>query len=235
MEKSERFNQVVALGRKLVKELDLEPSVDTLGRWMAHYIADLMKTVEESVGDAREVAEKKCFESILSLWKHRYELPNGERPFEELEPIVRAIGSLDPDNDTPRYFRAVMSSKEETDESKVGKWLTLIEGIDYSAKILIRYFLAEAARDAVNKTKEWVELANAAGAESDISETVIRFVSNEADLGAAPILEEEAQRTLQDRIKRLDGFLKMVEIVNQDLKAKLLTLTSKSDTKGTDV
>ena len=35
-DESARSEAILALGRRLVQELGLEPSVDTLGRWMAH-------------------------------------------------------------------------------------------------------------------------------------------------------------------------------------------------------
>lgn len=34
-----RSESVIALGKRLVEELGMEPGVDTLGRWMAHYVA----------------------------------------------------------------------------------------------------------------------------------------------------------------------------------------------------
>src|SRR6266436_3211912 len=86
---SARSHDILTLGCKLVEELGLEPSVDTLGRWMAHHIADLMLEAKSATGKEKELAEKNCFEAILALWKHRAELPNGKRPFEDLEPVIR--------------------------------------------------------------------------------------------------------------------------------------------------
>ena len=195
------------LGCKLVEELGLEPSGDTLVRWTAHYIAELIAKAESATGEEKGVAEKKCFEAILALWKHRAELPNGKRPFEDLEPVVRAIESLDPDDDTPRYFRSARPPRGDGEEkSEADTWLDMVSGLDYSAKILIGYCLAEAARAAVDKSKEWVKLAEAAGAEDGVPEIVIRFVSTPADLGKEPDVHAEARRQLQDRLKRLEGF-----------------------------
>jgi hypothetical protein len=69
--------------------------------------------------------------------------------------------------------------------------LDLVSGLDYSAKLLIGYCLAEAARAAADKSKEWVKLAEAAGTEDDVSEIVIRFVSTSADLGKEPDLHSQ--------------------------------------------
>lgn len=45
MEKSEVYQNAINLGKLLINELQLEPSVDTLGRWMAHYLAIKMSEV----------------------------------------------------------------------------------------------------------------------------------------------------------------------------------------------
>jgi hypothetical protein len=210
------------LGCKLVEELGLEPSVDTLGRWMAHHIADLMLKAKSATGKEKELAEKNCFEAILALWKHRAELPNGKRPFEDLEPVIRAIESLDPDDDTPRYFRSIRPAQGEAEkQSEMEAWLDVAGDLDYSAKILIGYCLAEAANAALDKSKEWVKLAEAAGADDGMSEIVVRFVSREADLGREPNPTDVVRVQLQDRIKRLEGFTNLAETVLRDLKTRL--------------
>lgn len=199
--------------------------MDTLGRWMAHHIADLIVSAENATGEERDVAEKSCFEAILALWKHRAELPNGKRPFEDLESVVRAIESLDPDSDTPRYFRSARAPRGETEEqSEAATWLAMVDGLDYSAKILIGYCLAEAARAAVDKSKEWVKLAEAAGVDDSASEIVIRFISSNADLGKDQDANAEVRQRLEDRIGRLEGFIKLAEPVAVDLKARLEAL-----------
>ena len=59
-----RSDSVLALGKKLVDELGLDQSVDTLGRWMAHYIAE--KWRPWSLLPAKPVIEK-C-PSVMTLF-----------------------------------------------------------------------------------------------------------------------------------------------------------------------
>ena len=40
MVSSEIQERAISLGKALVQELELEPGVDTLSRWMAHYVAE---------------------------------------------------------------------------------------------------------------------------------------------------------------------------------------------------
>src|SRR3954452_4917881 len=76
------FERIRPLGRKLVEELELAEGVDTRGKWMAHYVAQLIEEAEKAKGEDRERAETRTFEAILQLWRHRLHYPDGRRPFE---------------------------------------------------------------------------------------------------------------------------------------------------------
>lgn len=213
---------ILEIGRALIKELGLEPGDDTLCRWMAHYIAELIEGAETATPEDRTEKLAKCAETILDLWKHRHELPNGKRPFEEFEPIFRAIESLDPDNDTPRYFRSVRNPIDKSEESSgARKWLELADGLDYSAKVLIRYCLEQASQDALDKSQEWVALAETAGLEEGIEFPVIRFITAENELANESGTDERARKLLEDRINRLNAFKNMADALESDLHQKL--------------
>lgn len=209
------------LGRKLTRELDLDRSVDTLGRWMAHYIAELIRDVEKANDEERPAKMRACREAILSLWKHRHELP-GKRPFEELEPILRALESLDPDDSTPRYFRSAKAAAEEADEKdETRSWLKLIDGLDYSARMLIRYCLTQAAQTALDKSVEWVALAEAAGLDEGVEFLVTRVIVDENNLLKASNADDEARERLEDRIDRLEAFTKMATALTSELRQQI--------------
>src|SRR5436190_24365351 len=72
---------VLALGKKLVAELELDEPADTLSRWMAHYVAELMQAAEATDAEQRQEIKDRCYTAILELWQHRSELPGGKRPF----------------------------------------------------------------------------------------------------------------------------------------------------------
>jgi hypothetical protein len=90
---------VLALGRVLVKELRLDPGVDTLGRWMAHHIAELIRDAEKAPrGKARVAYEVQAADAIIKLWQHRSSFENRINPIFDLKPIVGVIRTLDPNN-----------------------------------------------------------------------------------------------------------------------------------------
>ena len=225
MEALPRFDEILALGRKLVYELDMEPRVDTLARWMAHYVAELIDAAANAPLAERAASQKRCFDAILELWSHRAELPNGKRPFENLEPILRALEGLGPEDETPRFFRSIRSTIVESNEnSQTQSLLEFVRNLDLTARILIGYHLAEAARSATDKSKEWVVLAKKAGIDLDAIGVVIQFVSSKADSKMEPDLGRLERELLQDRIKRLEIFTEMVTVVSEDLKVRLRNL-----------
>lgn len=219
---SARCEATLQLGRKLTKELDLDQSVDTLGRWMAHYIAELIHDAEYASAEEQPAKMRVCSEAILNLWKHRHELPDGKRPFEELEPTLRALESLDPDDDTPRYFRSARSAAEEAkEEGEEKSWLQYIDGLDYSARLLIRYCFTRAAQATLDKAAEWVALAEAAGADDGIEFPIIRMLVDENGLLMESDSGEIAKEQIQDRIRRLAKFIEMAEALAIELRQRI--------------
>jgi hypothetical protein len=197
---------IIALGKQLVEELELGNSVDTLGRWMAHYIAELITKVEAARPEERDELSSRCAAAILDLWRHRSVLPTGKRPFEEIEPILRAVQSLDPEDATPRYFRSARPHTERTaEEAEAQKWLDLADQFDNTARILIRHCLAQAASAALDKAREWVRLAETAGADEGIERLVVQILAVEGDAGEAATNRE--REMLENRVERLELFV----------------------------
>ena len=196
----------------------MESSTDTLGRWMAHYVAELMDAATNAPPEERDSSRTRCFDAILALWSHRAELRNGS-PFNELEAIIRALESLDPENDTPRYFRNIRGTIDERDEGEDTQSLIEFVGeVDIAARILIGEILADAGRSAIDGSKAWVELAKDAGADSGVVSVVIEAVSE--DPNTEPGTDGRGCDRLQDRIDRLENFVEMARTMVDDLKKR---------------
>ena len=229
-EQSARSEAVVALGKKLVAELGLSDSVDTLGRWMAHHLADLMQEAEAATGDDRPAKQAQLRDAILTLWSRRFELPGGRRPFGEFEPILRALSSLDPESQSSRYFspsRGPESKSEESEET--WKWIDLASALDRISKVLIDYCLTSAADAALDKSKEWVELAKEAGIDDSFEFRVIRFIKDQSDLMKEQDPNAYQRRVLADRKKKLEAFLAVGSMLANDINARLDSLPPLGD------
>lgn len=185
MEQSEAQERILNLGKLFVKELNLEPGVDTLSRWMAHYLAEMITIVEESNGEDKNAAEKECFDVILKLWEHRQSLPSGRRPFQNFEPILEYLSNLNPEIEHPFFFNGFDNLKlsqieiSNLDYKSVKEWINLAKEIDISARTWIEYALSQATNYAKNeKTKEWIE--NAIVMPKKVDTSIIRILLNQS-------------------------------------------------------
>jgi hypothetical protein len=87
----------LALGKHLVSELGLENSNDTLGRWMAHHVAELIAAAKEAKNKAQQaVAEERAVETILRLWEHRTTLPGQAYPLAQFREVLELLSKLTP-------------------------------------------------------------------------------------------------------------------------------------------
>jgi len=93
--------------------------------------------------------------------------------------------------------------------------------LDYSAKILIRYCLTQAAQNALNKSLEWVSLAEAAGVGENAEFPLVRVMFEEDNVLKAPDPDEEERERIEGRIKRLESFAEMAMRVSKEMRQKL--------------
>lgn len=207
MDKRIRSDSVLALGKKIVDELGPDQSVDTLARWMAHYIAETMEDAEAATGEARKKKMSECNDLILKLWAHRSKLSNGKRPFEDFEPIFRVLKSLDLDDTISRFFlKAKLAADLKDEDELVAQWLNRASELDYAARMLIRYCLASAAQEAVDKSRDWVALADAITEKDDIDIKIIHSITNDVDDLNTEKPDDSKKRKIEDLLKRLEAF-----------------------------
>lgn len=224
MENLELQEKVINLGKLFVKELKLEPGVDTFSRWMAHYLAEKISVAEQSEGDEKEAAEKECFEVILKLWAHRHYLPSGRRPLQSFQPILDLLSELNPDTEEPYFYKAFRNQDlielkvENLDYKSVEEWISFVKEIDKTAKIWIEYALGQAVENAKNeRTRAWIENAIIFSDNADIG--VIKFL-----LDKNPLFDLE-DHNKDDFSKQLDidvlkkriSQLKKYSLVNETL------------------
>lgn len=226
MESGAHYSNILALGKRIVIELETS---DTLGRWMAHRIAEMMEDAQRS-GDAERAAkESACAEAILKLWQHRKAWPNGPRPLDDFEPVFRALESLDPKPATPRYFARVRlamgkgpdiaAGAEET--PKATNWLAVASTLDDTARALIRYCLTQAIEPAVGRSKEWLNLARAAMTEDDSDLQATELVIRVADLLDGNSEHDDERRDLRELSERLNAFADAASELSAHLRVKL--------------
>lgn len=231
MEKLETQQEVINLGKLFVKELKLESGVDTFSKWIAHYIAEKIKTAETSTGEQRVKAQKECYDAILKLWKHRWLLPAGTRPFEDFQQILKVIKKLDPEKEQSFYYDRPEKSLGKIAGSKLSQeWLTITQQIDKAARICLEYSLTRAATGINNKkTTEWLNNISTLTTEDDtriIKIIISKDFSFEPEDNSISADDEKkyAKEKIKSRIEQLEKFASLNKKVLNSLKSDLKEL-----------
>jgi hypothetical protein len=206
----------MALGQKLVAELKLVESPDTLARWMAHYVAELIHTADSVPPDDATDARSRCSSAILELWDHRASLPDRARPYESLEPIVLTLARLDPDKPSLFYRPSMWGelSQLKIDDDKLSSLLKLIVDVDKFARMVITDTLSAATEIAARESGEWASLAQAAETKDLATEVVMRII--EASQARESPGAQERER-LSRKIERLDALISLATAHKEDI------------------
>jgi hypothetical protein len=228
MAHSEAQKRIINLGKQLVNELGLEPGVDTLSRWMAHYLADKMSLIENSQGKKRKLAEQECFETILKIWEHRQNLPSGTRPFEEFEPLLHLMSKIGTDDgNVPLFYRPdIIAKKPKIDSVDTKKiegedWLIIASQIDQTARVWLRHTLKQYANSVKKEnTDEW--LNNCVGLSDNEDANIIRIIFDEEDeMSDDEFQKKLLKEKLQRRIIELEKFQEINHLLLDRFKEEL--------------
>lgn len=155
----------------IVKELELESNADTLGSWMAHHLAELLKRAENASGKEKEALQRECADLIIKLWTRRSSLPTAHHPLQSFESIMKAIECLR--GDTPTYFRDFRDKRDKRVSEGVQKWLDIATKVDSIARELIENCIQFAITNAINEEKEWLMTGLKLSSDNDLDAKVI--------------------------------------------------------------
>lgn len=224
MEQNTRSEAIIALGKRLISQLDVDDSRDVLSCWIANYIAELIEFSQSAAPEEKAEADERCMSAILRLWEHRRHLPDGSRPFDQIESILKTIEGLDPSETHPRYYSHFSQRARAKGDSPapVERWLETAEGLDHTARMLIRFCLWQAANLAGSQSAEWLKLAEEAGLQEGPDVVMLRFFKDESNL-----LESQNERDrakLEERLQRLEAFSLMADAVADEIRNQLASL-----------
>lgn len=221
MEKSEQQKEILELGKLLVKELGLQESVDTLSRWMAHYVAEKIRHAEAlPYGVKKKNAEKECFSLILDLWKHRWHYKPDRQPFRDFNQLFDTLEKLNPENQQPYYsllhtIESVQKEDGSFDPSELKNLSPLALQIDKVARIWINYLLHDAAKRAKKDTLEKI-IDNAIKLPDSMDAHIIQIVLADSieNIDKKSINHENMEKKAKDtmlkrRIAELQKFKKV--------------------------
>lgn len=148
---------------------------DTIGRWMAHHLAELVIAAQDETTTTVE-QRQRIVATILKVWSHRRAYPS-RAPLDDFSNVFAALERLG--DDSPwKFLRPFDAHIEMLEPSTVGLPLvsTAAELERLTRETTIRLIWL-AIRDAKEKNREWLELADkvASNIESEVTTALERL------------------------------------------------------------
>jgi hypothetical protein len=143
--------EIIKLGKRLIEELKLEYTVNTLARWMVHYLAELIQNVEKCKSEQeKKKLQKECCDIILKVWSKKENLPM-RQPLEDLKPIIELLKVFKKDELSflPNWleYRHLPSNNE---------WATFIDLVkNNTEKLFLTVISTNLNKDLLLKTSDW--------------------------------------------------------------------------------
>lgn len=202
MEPSKRLADVIALGKNIEQELRIDDDVDTLGRWMIHYIAELLDRAEKASGDQQDAIHRECADLIIKLWTHRASLSVKHYPLESFDKVMAALVRLR--DERPYYFRGIDQEEKPEISNDVQHWLKVAEEVDKVACDLVELCIEKATACAAEDEKKWLNGALALSVKADkhaemVSVLINRYMGKEVDPEEREVIRNQE---IRDRLKK---------------------------------
>jgi hypothetical protein len=150
MVQSKHYSEAIQLGKKLVAELNKNDNDDTLSKWMAHYLSELVLRIDSEKGEQKAQLQKECAELILKIWKQKRRGNPDLHPFANLDSTLRVLNTLA--SESPRLWSF---PRLQRDNDPWEQFSERIEKTSYSAfKEVLRFTLASDVFESVMEFKD---------------------------------------------------------------------------------
>jgi hypothetical protein len=227
MEDSEPQRKILAFGQKIVEELELDPGVDTLAKWMAHFLAEKLNSAELLTGKEKEAAEKECFEIILEIWRHRWSVPVGKPFLTDFEPLFETLKKLNPNRESPFFIMPKIDFNYQKEKRRNEGGTNEVENkfesalsVDRLARSIICQLLHQAVSELKLSNDRECLLRDAVDLMDHPDTEIIRFTTDYDEFEKAQ--NEEVDDERKERIEKLTKRIKEVEEFDS-LKESLLS------------
>lgn len=147
--------EIIKLGEKLIKELDLEYSTNTLARWMSHYLAELIQNIDNVESkEEKKVLQKECCDIILKIWSQKENLPI-TKPLDNLKPVIEILQVLNQKEESsvlPHWFGRNWKLPHKN------QWASFVDLVkNNSEEVFDKVVQMNLHEDLLSKDKEWLK------------------------------------------------------------------------------
>lgn len=222
--------EILKLGKKLIAELELVYTVNTLARWMGHYLAELMNNIDKCESEEeKSKLQKECCDVILEIWEKRERIPI-EKPTEKLKPIIDVL-SLLKKNEYP-FIRHRFLGNNAGLRNKNSSWLSFLEIVkNNSERIYRKSLISMISEELLKKDKEWIE--EHGSFLSDDEKSVVEYLDSIKEVTISfhddPIVKATEKEKIEDLFNELEEQLEEQKEELLRLKKKTLNALKKNN------
>lgn len=231
MEDLEAQNKIIELGKKIVRELKLDPGVDTLSKWMAHYLAEKITFSENLIGRKKIDSEKECCEIILKIWEYRWTIPNNKPFYNDFTPLMKTLEMLNPKREIPFFYNRIkLDNKEE-----LNIFFNNALKIDKIARSLIFDLLSQGINNAeINDEKKDLLTMKIIGIDYLDNQILQKIYNRHNDIedNIDDNIKDDI-KTLKNKIQDLEEFSSIKNLLLKKYKNKLFELNKQSKSNST--
>jgi hypothetical protein len=148
-------DEIIKLGKKLIRELNLEYSVNTLARWMSHYLAELIHNIDEAQSaEEKKILKRECCDLILQLWSQKENLPI-RKPLDDLGPVIEILQVLKEKKEDSILPRWLGRHNKLARENQWASFIDLVK--NNSEEIFNKVIQMNLHKDILCKDEEWMK------------------------------------------------------------------------------
>jgi hypothetical protein len=188
------------LGKALVREMEGEGSTDTIGRWMAHHLAELIEAAKVEVGSGKTDQTDKCRDAIINIWKYRSGQLRRRANFGRSASLASVLR-------TDPWARSDVQDPQAVEPKDTENWILMTRQVSNSCDDLKRVLLALAARSVPETEKSALQDATDADLLNDEANSIANLIkwSNAEDRRGTNWTEtvEKARSQLDDAIQKI--------------------------------
>jgi len=212
--------EIIKLGKKIVKELDLEYSSNTLARWMSHYIAELIQNIDNAESkEEKKILQQECCDIILKIWSQKENLPI-TKPLDNLKPIIEILQVLNEKQESNILPRWLGRNGQLPHKNQWTSFVNLVK--NNSEEIFDKVVQMNLYKDLLSKDKEWLKENK-----SFLSEDEVRFlglidiISDKFPTGIVDLNNFELS---DDNMQRIEYMFNELENLIDEQKNELLKI-----------
>lgn len=212
--------EIIKLGKKLVRELDLEYSTNTLARWMSHYLAELMGNIDNIKSEEeKRILQQECCDIILKVWSQKEHLPI-TKPLDNLKPIIEILEVLKEQKEVsliPRWL-------EYNSLPRNNEWASFVDLVkNNSEQIFSKVVQMNLHKDILSNDKEWLKENKIFLSRDEINFLELIDVMNDNDFSKGVIDLNDFEMS-DDNSKRIKFMFDELENLIDEQKKELLKI-----------